>query len=95
MRKYRNRGLCLINWEDLAFFLQTRAREAGFDLYHDTNLICKHIGSCEVGEEHYINAGGRNTPNSKDWWEKEHSYNWVNVGINGIEQTEYFADTTE
>lgn len=77
--------------EDLAFC--KRAREAGFPIYCDTNLICKHIGSYEVGEEHYINAGGRNTPNSKDWWETEHSYNWVNTGINGIEQTKYFADT--
>ncbi len=30
--------------------------------------------------------------NTRDWWEKYHAYEWVNVGINGIEQTKYFAD---
>jgi len=30
--------------------------------------------------------------NTKDWWEKYHAYEWVHVGINGIEQTKYFAD---
>lgn len=76
--------------EDLSFC--RRANEAGIPIYCDTNLICKHVGSYEVGEEHYINAGGKSIPNSKGWWEKEHSYNWVNVGINGIQQTQYFAD---
>ena len=30
--------------------------------------------------------------NTRDWREKYHAYDWVNVGINGIEQTKYFAD---
>jgi GT2 family glycosyltransferase len=37
--------------EDLSFC--KRAMKAGFKIYCDTNLICKHVGTYEVGEEHY------------------------------------------
>lgn len=37
--------------EDLAFCI--RAREAGFKMYVDTNIICGHVTSFPVTEEHY------------------------------------------
>lgn len=37
--------------EDLSFC--QRARKFGIPIYCDTNLICKHIGSVEIGEEQW------------------------------------------
>jgi len=37
--------------EDLSFC--RRVTEAGFPIYCDTTLICKHVGTYEIGEEHY------------------------------------------
>lgn len=39
--------------EDLLFCL--RAKQAGIPIYCDTELICGHVGSYEIGEEHYAN----------------------------------------
>jgi trans-aconitate methyltransferase len=30
--------------------------------------------------------------NSKEWWINEHNHNWINEGVNGIEQTKMFAE---
>jgi GT2 family glycosyltransferase len=37
--------------EDLSFCI--RAREAGYKIYCDTNLICGHVGNFVVTEEFY------------------------------------------
>ncbi len=78
--------------EDLSFCL--KAREAGYKIHVDTSINAGHVGNYVITEQTYKNYHKNAEPsmpvNSHEWWENEFKDNWVNKGINGIEQTRYF-----